>query len=113
MTKYQKIKIKALSVNDAWQGRRFKSKDYKEYEKSLFYLLPKLKVPKDKKLFLEIKVGFSNKRSDLDNIAKTFIDVLQKKYSFDDKWIYKILLNKNIVKKGQEFISFKINVLCK
>jgi hypothetical protein len=30
------LKISALSVNQAWQGRRFKTKKYKDYEENMF-----------------------------------------------------------------------------
>lgn len=103
-----RIKIKPLSVNKAFMGRRFKTQDYKDYEQELFYLLPKLKVQKGK-LKLEITAGLSSKNADIDNIAKIFIDVLQVKYDFNDKLIYKLILNKVDVKKGSEFIEFKID----
>ena len=55
-----------------------------------------------------INVGLSSKNADIDNIAKPFIDILQKKYGFNDKNIYKLVLEKFIVKKGEEFIEFKM-----
>jgi hypothetical protein len=40
------IKIKPLSVNKAWQGKRFKTNEYKQYEKEVSLLLPShLKIP--------------------------------------------------------------------
>lgn len=101
------IKIKPLSVNKAWQGRRFKTQDYKNYELELLSKLPKLELPKEP-YFLKIKVGFSSKAADLDNVLKPFLDVLQKRYNFNDKEIYKIEIEKEIIKKGNEFISFEI-----
>jgi len=98
--------IKPLTVNQAWQGKRFKSHNYQIYEKELFYLLPKkIKIPKD---LLEVHYifGTSSKNSDYDNFIKIFQDILQKKYGFDDKKIYKAIIEKIDVKKGKEFISF-------
>jgi len=40
---------------------------------------------------------------------KLFIDILQKKYLFNDNRIYKATIYKEIVKKGKEFIEFDIN----
>ena len=37
-----KIEIKPLSINKCFQGRRFKTNDYKNYEKELLLKLPKL-----------------------------------------------------------------------
>ena len=102
-----KIKIKPLSINDAFQGRRFKTDKYKQYEYDCFYLLPKkIEIPKKKKKELIIIAGISSKNADIDNISKCFIDILQKKYKFNDKEIYKLSLTKIDVKKGEEYIDF-------
>jgi len=102
-----KINIKPLSINEAYQGRRFKNKKHRDYEEELFFLLPnELRVPKNKPLILDVVFGLSSKLADLDNFIKVFIDVMQKKYNFNDKWIYTIIANKAIIPKGQEFIHF-------
>jgi len=103
-----KINIKPLSVNECFQGRRFKTLGYKTYEHHVLILLPKLDIPKNVELELLLTVGFSNKKSDLDNIAKPFIDILQKKYGFNDSQIYLLAMRKYIVSKGDEFIDFEI-----
>jgi Holliday junction resolvase RusA-like endonuclease len=102
------IRIKPLSVNEAFQGRRYKTDKYKEYEQEIWYLLPNSNIPTGK-LQLEITAGLSNKNADIDNIAKPFIDILQKKYLFNDSRIYKLILEKEDVKKGKEYIAFKFN----
>ena len=105
-----RVNIKPLSVNQAWKGRRYKTNNYGRYERDLLLILPKLDVPTGK-LSLSIVVGFSSVASDVDNICKPFIDILQKKYSFDDKMIYKLNVEKTIVKKGCEFIEFTLKEL--
>ena len=35
------LNVKPLSVNQCWQGRRYKTKAYKQYEKALLQILPK------------------------------------------------------------------------
>lgn len=102
-----RINIKPLSVNQVWQGRRFKTKKYKDYEKEVLLLLPNLKVPKGK-LELNITFGFSSVGSDWDNPIKPFQDILQKKYHFNDSKVYKATIVKEMVKKGSEFIEFSI-----
>lgn len=104
----KKISIKPLSVNQCWQGRRFKTKAYKEYEKELMFLLPPLKVDKKNQLWIKIFVGYSNKASDIDNFLKPFLDILQKKYGFNDNKIYALQVYKIDVKKGNESIEFEI-----
>lgn len=105
-----RIDIKPLSVNEAWQGKRFKSPKYKKYEALLLKLIPMNKVP-DGKLCLEVTFGFSNVASDADNPVKPLADILQKRYGFNDKQIYKVVLRKEIVKKGNEFIEYTITQL--
>tara|TARA_R100001244_G_scaffold120472_1_gene90075 strand:- start:202 stop:522 length:321 start_codon:yes stop_codon:yes gene_type:complete len=101
------INIKPLSVNQCWQGRRFKTPTYKKYEKELLLLLPKLTIPEGN-LAIIITFGFSSKASDWDNPIKPFQDILQKRYKFNDSRVYKATVTKEIVKKGKEFIEFTI-----
>lgn len=102
-----KIKIKPLSVNLAWKGRRFKTQKYKDYEVLLKVALPNIKLP-EPPYHIIIDFGFSNKGSDIDNPLKPFLDILQKKYNFNDKDIYQLTVKKSIVKKGNEYIDFNI-----
>jgi len=102
------IDVKPLSANLMYNGRKIKSYKYRTYEKVLLPLLPEeLEVPEGK-IHLVVKVGMSSKLSDLDNVLKPFIDCLQLKYSFNDKWIYKLTASKKDVKKGKEFIEFDL-----
>ena len=102
------IKVEPLSVNKAFKGRRFKTDDYKNYERKLLFMLKKglALPPPPYQIYFEF--GFSNKASDWDNPVKPFQDVLQKKYKFDDKDIYRATVEKKIVPKGQEYIKFRI-----
>lgn len=104
------MNIKPLSVNQCWQGRRFKTEKYLAYERETFYQLQrlqKIKFPTGR-IWLRITAGLSNKVADIDNIAKPFIDILQKFYGFNDKQIYELELRKKDVKKGEEFIDFAV-----
>ena len=103
------LKIKPLSINESFKGRRFKTDKYKTYQRDVLLMLPKLDVPKGIKLHLYIKVGFSSKGSDLDNVCKPFQDILSNKFGFNDNQIYKLSMSKEIVKKGNEYIDFKIS----
>ena len=102
-----KVKVKPLSINKCFQGKRYKTIDYRVYCQEVYYLLPNIKIPKGK-LKLNIEAGLSSKNADIDNIAKPFIDILQKKYEFNDRNIYKLEMEKKDVKKGKEYIKFKI-----
>jgi Holliday junction resolvase RusA-like endonuclease len=103
-----RIEIKPLSVNQAWQGRRFKTDKYKRYEQDCLMILPKLTVPEGM-IKLTLHFGFSSKNSDADNPVKCFVDILQKKYGFNDSRIYEYSIKKFDVIKGKEFIEFKFD----
>lgn len=106
------VNIKPLSVNEAWQGRRFKTYKYTKYEKEVLNLLPPtLKIYKIVKYRLNFEVAYSNSLCDIDNFLKPFMDILQKKYDFNDSQIYELLVRKSKVKKGEEYIKFDIQLL--
>lgn len=95
-----------MSVNEAWQGRRYKTKQYTTYCKSLSFLLPKMKIPQGK---LEIHFKFYiSSVSDVDNPIKLLIDIFQKFYKFNDKNVMKLIVEKVNVKIGQEYFEFEI-----
>ena len=103
------LDVKPMSVNKAWQGRRYKTKEYKQYEKALLHLLPSRNFDFKGDLSIEITFGFSNTTSDIDNPLKPLLDILQKKYGFNDRCVYQLNIKKEVVKKGNEFINIKIN----
>jgi len=103
-----KLNEKPLSVNEAWQGKRFKTPIYKSYEQTILLTMPKGKVDLDEMLRIEFFFGFSNKASDLDNPVKLLLDIAQKKYGFNDKNVFELNVRKCIVKKGEEFIQMGI-----
>lgn len=107
-----RIKIKPLSVNDCWQGRRYKTGDYTAYETLLLYkMLPKdIDIPEGR-LCIKYVFGFSSASSDWDNPIKPLSDILQKKYNFNDKRIKRAVVDVVQVKKGEEFIDFEISKL--
>ena len=103
------VQIKPLSVNQCWQGRRFKTKAYQSYEKEMILRLKKEKLP-EPPFKIVVVFGFSNKASDIDNPLKPLLDIVQKKYKkkFNDKDIYQMIIYKQVVKKGKEFVRFAI-----
>lgn len=102
-----KIKVKPMTMNQAYTGKRFKSNLYKSYITACMIRLRPMKIP-DGELELHLQIGVSNRGFDVDNCAKPFIDILQKKYKFNDNRIYVLNIMKKIVPKGQEYISFDI-----
>jgi Holliday junction resolvase RusA-like endonuclease len=103
-----KFNEKPLSVNEAWQGKRFKTEAYKHYERTIMFMLPNAKIDSNEMLRIEFFFGFSNKASDLDNPVKLLIDIAQKKYGFNDRNVFELNVRKCLVKKGEEFIHMGI-----
>jgi Holliday junction resolvase RusA-like endonuclease len=102
------LKIKPLSVNEAWQGKRFKTKFYKSYEQELLLRLPNsYKIPEEGPLEAFYEFGI-NTVADWDNPIKPLQDILQKKYNFDDRRIHKATVVKKVVKKGDGYFKFEI-----
>jgi hypothetical protein len=101
------IHRKPLSVNACWQGKRFKTPLYKDYEKEILELLPeKYEIPEGD---LQVRYEFGlNTMADWDNPVKPLQDILQKKYDFDDRRIMKAEVIKKVVKKGDGYFNFEI-----
>jgi Holliday junction resolvase RusA-like endonuclease len=98
-----------LSVNQCWQGKRFKTKEYTLYEKEVMLKLQAYDLKQSKEpLEVSLMVGVSNIAADIDNVVKPFLDILQKKYNFNDKYIFRLIVEKVLVIKGAEFIEFYI-----
>lgn len=101
------INIVPLSVNEAWQGRRYKTDRYKLYEKELLYRLPAKELPKPPyKVHFEFGI---NPLMDWDNPIKPLQDILQKKYGFNDRDVLMAVVEKKPVKREQEYINATIS----
>jgi len=70
-------------------------------------ILPKLNI-EPPTYRVDLHFGFSNKMSDIDNPVKPFLDILQKKYNFNDSDIYELNIVKSVTKKNKEYIEFLI-----
>lgn len=73
-------------------------------------MLPRINLPAPPyRVYFEY--GFSTKASDIDNPTKQILDIISKRYKFNDNQVYEMHLLKTIVPKGKEFIKFKIEHL--
>ena len=104
--KTQTIHIKPMSVNKAWQGKRFKTKEYSAYEDELLARLRRVEVPEGP-LIAVYEFGMSSWLSDWDNPVKPLQDILQKKHGFDDRRIILGMEHKVKVNKGSEYIRYR------
>ena len=106
--KFISLKIKPLSVNEAWQGKRYKTPKYKAYEQELMLRLPpSIDIPKEGDLEIYFEFGIIS-TADYDNPIKPLQDILQKKYLFDDRRIIKATVIKRVIKKGEGYFKFGI-----
>lgn len=103
----QRIAIKPLSVNEAWKGTRFKTNEYRYYERECAFNLKPIQLP-NAPYEIILTFGMSSKLSDWDNPVKPFQDILQKKYGFNDRDIMKATVHKIHVPKGCEYAEFEL-----
>ncbi len=110
LSDYTTIGIKPMTVNRAWRGKRFKTPQYNNYCKEVSAMLPANIVIPEGLLKVYYEFGMST-NSDFDNPVKPFQDILQAKYHFNDSKIIEAVIRKVVVKKGEEYIKFKIESL--
>lgn len=100
------IKIKPISINACWQGRRFKTKKYSSWREEFGYLVRgdwnKFSRPTQVRMEFYIS-NFA--QSDVDNMIKPTLDALQEcGIIADDKYIVELYAKKFKVAKGKEKI---------
>jgi hypothetical protein len=100
-----KLDIKPLSVNEAFQGKRYKTNKYNTYESKVLALLPDIEIKRFERL--KLVFGVSSRLADLDNPTKLIIDIIQKKYKVNDRELIYLELHKVITKKGFEFVEIE------
>jgi Holliday junction resolvase RusA-like endonuclease len=104
------LKLRPLSVNEAWQGRRFKTPEYTDYERDVGYLLPVHLRTAPPLGLLEVHYRFhfkNHKARDWDNPVKPLQDVLVKLGVIpDDRHIYRAVVEK--VPDKEDFVEIDI-----
>jgi len=107
------LKTRALSVNKCWQGRRFKTQDYKDYEKELTALLTPYRRQRTLKGKVAVDVVFYLKwasTTDFDNLLKPLFDILVKNEIIsDDRFIWDMKVKK--VKADEDKIVINLKAI--
>lgn len=94
------IKLKPLSNNRMWQGRRFKTPEYLAYEKELSYLLKGPKIHGNYKM--TINFFLKTFRTDLSNLIKPLEDCFVKAGLIeDDRYCVELVLTKTKSKEDR------------
>lgn len=103
-----RIDYKPISINEAYSGRRFKTKLYREFCKGVALMVKPQKLP-EAPYKITLIFGQSNiEFADWDGPIKNFQDVLCKKLGINDRTIYRGEVEKVFTPKGQEFIMYKL-----
>ena len=90
------LPVKPLSVNAAWQGRRFKTKAYKQYCQEIAVHLPKNVVKIGGLVDVKYRFFLRNwKLTDGDNLVKCLQDILVSNgFIDDDRYIMRFTVEK-------------------
>ena len=104
MIKIVVLNIKPLPVNQAWQGKRFKTGYYRVFEDAVGWMLKKYKIELEKEIEelwnkpLNIKVRIDTPyayNTDVDNLLKPLLDILVKgEIISDDVYIQQLAIRK-------------------
>ena len=103
-----KIDIKPLSINKAFQGRRFKTRDCKDFETEVLFLLKNYKKRHEGWVWINYGWHIKNfKLSDEANFIKVFQDCLVKAGIIEDDRFIKGHTSEKF-QSEEEYITFKI-----
>mgnify|MGYP003625191682 FL=1 len=88
----------------------FKTADYKQFQEEMALILMGAEWPfQDKPVLFIVYAGLSNRASDLDNIIKPLLDTYQSIFEeFNDKTVQGIILQRDRVKRGGEYLWVRI-----
>ena len=103
-----RVNLKPCSVNRAWQGRRFKTNDYKDFEKGMLLLIKNTPLMAQKDYGIYLKFHLKNVvASDLSNFIKTTEDIIVKAGIVkDDRYCWRMLVDK--FRSESDYLEFDI-----
>lgn len=106
------FKTVPLSVNKLYRGRRFSTKEGIAMKESLGYEAKKQwkEKPIEGQLGLRIEFHVKNKRADLDNLLKGFLDSLSGILYLDDSQIVEIKARRYLAKEPQILLEVYTNI---
>jgi Holliday junction resolvase RusA-like endonuclease len=108
-----RLNIKPLSINEAFQGRRFKTKKHKDFEEQVLWILKGNIQKFDKDYSMHLKFYLKNAlRCDLSNYIKVLEDCIVKSGIVkDDRFCWRMEVEK--IKSEEDYIEFEIKALNK
>lgn len=109
------VQTRPFSTNKmSGQRKTYETKEYLEYRDLIARKAGGCYgIDKKMKLRLDVVAAFSNKKGDLDNVFKPLLDsmVACMDDAFDDSQVYEIHARKKLVKKGQEYLEVRMEVI--
>jgi Holliday junction resolvase RusA-like endonuclease len=119
---FHRIDVKPLSANEAYAPRAmkagnrmyatiYKTVKFAKYEADVKKRLKNLKfdLGASGELVLCIRVFYETAASDIDNCIKSFLDILQRHYKFNDNRVYVLNVVKEVAGKGKAGIEFYLD----
>lgn len=107
----QRFNIKPVSANRMYFRNKQLTKDYRLFREQVYEdVADRSKWPFEdgEHLTFVVMVGFSSKLADVDNVIKPLLDTWQLMFEFNDKYVYKVIIEKEIVKKGEEYFEVTV-----
>jgi len=109
----KRFDFKPISTNELWYRSKQMTVKYRLWRESVYDELKEREKrwpfkPEDKLVF-DIKVGFSSPLADCDNPIKAILDTWQNIFKFNDRYVFSVSSEKEIVKRGQEY--FEVTVI--
>lgn len=106
-----RVDIKPISANQCWQGKRFKTPEYKNWREIVGYTMKSHKKFPAGKYEVNLRVFTRHcATSDVDNFIKPALDSLvEAKIIPDDKYIQKVICEK--FKSDTDYFEYEIKEL--
>ena len=107
------FQMKPLSANRMFVRKNkttFKTADYKRFQEDMaLILMGETWTFKDRPVLFIVYAGLSNRASDLDNVIKPLLDTYQNIFEeFNDKTVQGIILQRDRVKRGGEYLWVRV-----
>ena len=106
-----RFNFKPLSANDMFYRAKQLKTGYREWRVAVYEDIDrgyKWPFAKEAHLTFNVMVGLSSKLADVDNCIKPLLDTFQYLFDFNDRFVFKVIIEKEYVKKGQEYFDVTV-----
>jgi len=106
-----KFDFKPLSANKMFYKGKQLTKEYRDWRELIYEdIADRSKWPfkEDDRLFFDVYIGLSSKLADVDNCIKPLLDTFQYMFEFNDKYVFEVHIEKELIKKGEEYFDVTV-----